>query len=112
MGNMKIVKSHGWEGAFLERILRIRSQELGALRTSNLLFSMSLVSFQVSTFLVRSPWPLRTAQTKGGSARGGGGGDEVGGAPAPQILDPFQATPSLKCSSPGSFPLSGILALC
>ncbi|XP_044089017.1 ATP-binding cassette sub-family C member 6 isoform X1 [Neovison vison] len=52
MGNMKIVKSHGWEGAFLERILRIRSQELGALRTSNLLFSMSLVSFQVSTFLV------------------------------------------------------------
>ncbi|XP_045849379.1 ATP-binding cassette sub-family C member 6 isoform X2 [Meles meles] len=51
MGNMKIVKSHGWEGAFLERILRIRGQELGALRTSNLLFSVSLVSFQVSTFL-------------------------------------------------------------
>ncbi|XP_025711396.1 ATP-binding cassette sub-family C member 6 isoform X2 [Callorhinus ursinus] len=50
--NMKTVKSHGWEGAFLERILRIRGQELGALRTSNLLFSVSLVSFQASTFLV------------------------------------------------------------
>ncbi|XP_030874909.1 multidrug resistance-associated protein 6 isoform X2 [Leptonychotes weddellii] len=50
--NMKTIKSHGWEGAFLERILRIRGQELGALRTSNLLFSVSLVSFQVSTFLV------------------------------------------------------------
>ncbi|XP_002927050.2 multidrug resistance-associated protein 6 [Ailuropoda melanoleuca] len=49
--NMKTVKSHGWEGAFLERILSIRGQELGALRTSNLLFSVSLVSFQVSTFL-------------------------------------------------------------
>lgn len=53
--NMKTVKSHGWEGAFLERILSIRGQELGALRTSNLLFSVSLVSFQVSTFLVSSP---------------------------------------------------------
>ena len=52
--NMKMVKSHGWEGAFLERVLHIRGQELGALRTSSLLFSVSLVSFQVSTFLVRS----------------------------------------------------------
>ncbi|XP_025772449.1 multidrug resistance-associated protein 6 [Puma concolor] len=50
--NMKMVKSHGWEGAFLERVLHIRGQELGALRTSSLLFSVSLVSFQVSTFLV------------------------------------------------------------
>ncbi|XP_054445603.1 ATP-binding cassette sub-family C member 6 [Pteronotus mesoamericanus] len=50
--NMKTVKCHGWEGAFLERVLCIRGQELGALRTSGLLFSVSLVSFQVSTFLV------------------------------------------------------------
>ncbi|CAK7304477.1 ATP-binding cassette sub-family C member 6 [Vulpes lagopus] len=50
--NMKMVKSHGWEGAFLERVLHIRGQELGAMRTSSLLFSVSLVSFQVSTFLV------------------------------------------------------------
>ncbi|XP_035876784.1 multidrug resistance-associated protein 6 isoform X1 [Phyllostomus discolor] len=50
--NMRTVKCHGWEGAFLDRVLRIRGQELGALRTSGLLFSVSLVSFQVSTFLV------------------------------------------------------------
>ncbi|XP_004441892.1 PREDICTED: multidrug resistance-associated protein 6 [Ceratotherium simum simum] len=50
--NVKMVKAHGWEGAFLERVLRIRGRELGALRTSSLLFSVSLVSFQVSTFLV------------------------------------------------------------
>ncbi|XP_036164273.1 multidrug resistance-associated protein 6 isoform X4 [Myotis myotis] len=50
--NMRAVKCHGWEGAFLERVLRIRGQELGALRTSGLLFSVSLVSFQLSTFLV------------------------------------------------------------
>nr|XP_027796462.1 multidrug resistance-associated protein 6 [Marmota flaviventris] len=49
---MGTIKAHGWEEAFLERILRIRGQELGALRTSTLLFSVSLVSFQVSTFLV------------------------------------------------------------
>ncbi|XP_057384335.1 ATP-binding cassette sub-family C member 6 isoform X1 [Balaenoptera acutorostrata] len=50
--NVRTVKYHGWEGAFLDRVLRIRAQELGALRTSSLLFSVSLVSFQVSTFLV------------------------------------------------------------
>ncbi|XP_053528124.1 ATP-binding cassette sub-family C member 6 isoform X4 [Artibeus jamaicensis] len=50
--NIRTVKCHGWEGAFLDRVLRIRGQELGALRTSGLLFSVSLVSFQVSTFLV------------------------------------------------------------
>ncbi|XP_077880855.1 ATP-binding cassette sub-family C member 6 [Ictidomys tridecemlineatus] len=49
---MRTVKAHGWEEPFLERILRVRGQELGALRTSTLLFSVSLVSFQVSTFLV------------------------------------------------------------
>ncbi|XP_023369623.1 multidrug resistance-associated protein 6 [Otolemur garnettii] len=50
--NMRIVKAHGWEEAFLERVLRIRGRELSALKTSGLLFSVSLVSFQVSTFLV------------------------------------------------------------
>ncbi|XP_065748192.1 ATP-binding cassette sub-family C member 6 [Phocoena phocoena] len=50
--NVRTVKYHGWEGAFLDRVLSIRAQELGALRTSSLLFSVSLVSFQVSTFLV------------------------------------------------------------
>uniref|UniRef100_A0A673VHU3 ABC-type glutathione-S-conjugate transporter n=1 Tax=Suricata suricatta TaxID=37032 RepID=A0A673VHU3_SURSU len=50
--NMKMVKSHGWEEAFLERVLHIRGRELSALRASSLLFSVSLVSFQASTFLV------------------------------------------------------------
>ncbi|XP_021092877.1 multidrug resistance-associated protein 6 isoform X3 [Heterocephalus glaber] len=48
---MRTVKSQGWEAAFLDRVLRIRGRELGALRTSSLLFSVSLVSFQVSTSL-------------------------------------------------------------
>uniref|UniRef100_A0A2K6H0T0 ATP-binding cassette sub-family C member 6 n=1 Tax=Propithecus coquereli TaxID=379532 RepID=A0A2K6H0T0_PROCO len=48
----RTVKSHGWEEAFLERVLRVRARELRALKTSGLLFSVSLVSFQVSTFLV------------------------------------------------------------
>ncbi|XP_049760897.1 ATP-binding cassette sub-family C member 6 isoform X2 [Elephas maximus indicus] len=50
--SVRVIKFHGWEEAFLERVLRIRGQELGALRTSGLLFCVSLVSFQVSTFLV------------------------------------------------------------
>ncbi|XP_069342986.1 ATP-binding cassette sub-family C member 6 [Eulemur rufifrons] len=50
--NARTVKSHGWEEAFLERVLHIRGRELRALKTSGLLFCMSLVSFQVSTFLV------------------------------------------------------------
>ncbi|XP_012979666.2 multidrug resistance-associated protein 6 isoform X2 [Mesocricetus auratus] len=49
---VRTIKAHGWEQAFLERLLHIRGQELGALKTSTLLFSVSLVSFQVSTFLV------------------------------------------------------------
>ncbi|CAH7458695.1 Abcc6 [Phodopus roborovskii] len=50
---VRTIKSHGWEQAFLERLLHIRGLELGALKTSTLLFSVSLVSFQVSTFLAR-----------------------------------------------------------
>ncbi|KAK2097801.1 Multidrug resistance-associated protein 6 [Saguinus oedipus] len=46
--NSRTIKFHGWEGAFLDRVLGIRGQELGALRTSGLLFSVSLVSFQVA----------------------------------------------------------------
>ncbi|XP_045141944.1 ATP-binding cassette sub-family C member 6 [Echinops telfairi] len=48
----RVIKFHGWEEAFLERVLRIRSQELSALRTSSLLFCVSLVAFHMSTFLV------------------------------------------------------------
>ncbi|XP_058537071.1 ATP-binding cassette sub-family C member 6 [Ochotona princeps] len=50
--HVRTIKFHGWEEAFMERVLHTRGLELGALRTSGLLFSVSLVSFQVSTFLV------------------------------------------------------------
>ncbi|KAL0630048.1 Multidrug resistance-associated protein 6 [Plecturocebus cupreus] len=49
--NSRTIKFHGWKGAFLDRVLGIWGQELGTLWTSGLLFSMSLVSFQASTFL-------------------------------------------------------------
>lgn len=63
---MRTIKSHGWEEAFLERVLHIRGRELGALRTSTLLFSVSLVSFQVSTFLVMSLWSSCRGRAEGG----------------------------------------------
>lgn len=63
--NVRMVKSHAWEGAFLDRIMHIRGQELRALKTSSLLFSVSLVSFQVSTFLVMSLWSPCRAWTVG-----------------------------------------------
>ncbi|KAM6155929.1 ATP-binding cassette sub-family C member 6 [Rhynchocyon petersi] len=50
--SVRVIKFHGWEEAFLERVLHIRDRELGALRTSGLLFCGSLVSFHMSTFLV------------------------------------------------------------
>ncbi|XP_060028880.1 ATP-binding cassette sub-family C member 6 isoform X4 [Erinaceus europaeus] len=50
--SVRILKSHGWEAAFLERILHTRGRELAALKTSGLLFSVSLVSFQASIFLM------------------------------------------------------------
>jgi ATP-binding cassette subfamily C (CFTR/MRP) protein 6 len=67
---VRTIKAHGWEEAFLERVLRIRGQELGALKTSTLLFSVSLVSFQVSTFLVMSPWSHCRAWARGGGGVG------------------------------------------
>ncbi|XP_068941401.1 ATP-binding cassette sub-family C member 6 [Petaurus breviceps papuanus] len=50
--NMKIIKAYGWEGAFMKKILHIRKGELKALKNSGFLFSVSLVSFHLSTFLV------------------------------------------------------------
>ncbi|XP_047388734.1 ATP-binding cassette sub-family C member 6 isoform X2 [Sciurus carolinensis] len=89
---MRTIKSHGWEEAFLERVLRIRGQELGALRMSALLFSVSLVSFQVSTFLVMSPFPCR-AWAGGGRAGAGGWATRTPGDPA--------AWPAVSGSAPG-----------
>lgn len=91
--NMRTVKCHGWERAFLERVLRVRGQELGALRTSGLLFSVSLVSFQVSTFLVSSPWSPSQQSGDWGTACWGRG-HEVGGVP--ELCSPsLQTTPSI-----------------
>ncbi|XP_020828088.1 ATP-binding cassette sub-family C member 6 isoform X2 [Phascolarctos cinereus] len=50
--NMKIIKLHGWEEIFMEKILSIRRGELQALKNSGFLFTVSLVSFHLSTFLV------------------------------------------------------------
>ncbi|XP_051817123.1 ATP-binding cassette sub-family C member 6 [Antechinus flavipes] len=50
--NMKFIKLHGWEEAFMEKILSIRRGELQALKNSGFLFTVSLVSFHLSTFLV------------------------------------------------------------
>ncbi|XP_043833871.1 ATP-binding cassette sub-family C member 6 isoform X2 [Dromiciops gliroides] len=50
--NMKIIKLHAWEEAFMEKILSIRRRELQALKNSGFLFTVSLVSFHLSTFLV------------------------------------------------------------
>lgn len=85
--NVRTVKYHGWEGAFLDRVLSIRAQELGALRTSSLLFSVSLVSFQVSTFLVMSLWSPCRAWTGGGSAGGGDKGSpyRITGSPSHRL---------------------------
>lgn len=76
---VRTIKSHGWEHAFLERLLHIRGQELSALKTSTLLFSVSLVSFQVSTFLVTSFWSHCRCQRLGR-------GHAWGGEPVPAAL--------------------------
>lgn len=66
-----MVKCHGWEGAFLDQALRVRTRELAALRASGLLFSVSLVSFQVSTFLVMLPCSQWLRGVGGGCLAGG-----------------------------------------
>lgn len=106
--NMRTVKCHGWEGAFLDRVLRIRGQELGALRTSGLLFSVSLVSFQVSTFLVTPPWSPCRVWTWGGSTAGGQGGDETSRASGTWSLS-LQTTLSTQTHLPASCSHSGSL---
>ncbi|XP_042293272.1 ATP-binding cassette sub-family C member 6 isoform X2 [Sceloporus undulatus] len=52
LGDIKILKLHGWEKTFVSRVLSIRTQELQALKMSQFLFSASLTSFQSSTFLI------------------------------------------------------------
>uniref|UniRef100_A0A8C4YJB8 ABC-type glutathione-S-conjugate transporter n=1 Tax=Gopherus evgoodei TaxID=1825980 RepID=A0A8C4YJB8_9SAUR len=52
LSDIKIIKLYGWEKAFMEKVLGIRKQELQALKSSQILFSLSLSSFHSSTFLI------------------------------------------------------------
>ncbi|NXF93851.1 MRP6 protein, partial [Eubucco bourcierii] len=52
LGDMKVIKMHGWEKTFMEKVLSLRGQELQALRGSQILFAASLASFHSSTFLI------------------------------------------------------------
>uniref|UniRef100_A0A803SLC4 ABC-type glutathione-S-conjugate transporter n=1 Tax=Anolis carolinensis TaxID=28377 RepID=A0A803SLC4_ANOCA len=52
LSDIKTLKLHGWEEAFVGRVMGVRTRELQALRRSQFLFSASLVSFQSSTFLI------------------------------------------------------------
>ncbi|NXY09213.1 MRP6 protein, partial [Pteruthius melanotis] len=52
LSDIKVIKMYGWEKTFMEKVLRIRKQELQALKRSQILFSASLVSFHSSTFLI------------------------------------------------------------
>ncbi|NXT85057.1 MRP6 protein, partial [Zapornia atra] len=52
LSDIKVIKLHGWEKTFMEKVLGIRKQELEALKRSQILFSASLASFHSSTFLI------------------------------------------------------------
>ena len=53
LGGVKILKFYSWEEAFLRRVNVLRDGELKALRMSQILHSVSLASFNSSSFLVR-----------------------------------------------------------
>ncbi|NXC38211.1 MRP1 protein, partial [Penelope pileata] len=52
LSDIKVIKLYGWEKAFMEKAYGIRTQELQALKRSQILFSASLASFNSSTFLI------------------------------------------------------------
>ncbi|XP_047424944.1 multidrug resistance-associated protein 1-like isoform X2 [Mugil cephalus] len=52
LGGVKILKFYSWEEAFLQRVNVLRDNELNALRTSQILYSVSLASFNSSSFLI------------------------------------------------------------
>lgn len=53
LSGIKILKFYAWEKAFEERVLSFREKELRALKKSQILYSISIASFNSSTFLVR-----------------------------------------------------------
>ncbi|KAM9734455.1 multidrug resistance-associated protein 1-like [Menidia menidia] len=52
LGGIKILKFYSWEEAFLRRVNNLRDGELKALKTSQILHSVSLASFNSSSFLI------------------------------------------------------------
>ncbi|KAM7392240.1 hypothetical protein PAMA_007390 [Pampus argenteus] len=52
LNGVKILKFYAWENAFLRRIGELRDRELNALRKSQILYSISLASFNSSSFLI------------------------------------------------------------
>uniref|UniRef100_A0AAR2LVR4 ABC-type glutathione-S-conjugate transporter n=1 Tax=Pygocentrus nattereri TaxID=42514 RepID=A0AAR2LVR4_PYGNA len=52
LNGIKILKFYAWEKAYLEQVLGYREKELGALRKSQILYSISIASFNSSSFLV------------------------------------------------------------
>ncbi|XP_064870207.1 multidrug resistance-associated protein 1-like, partial [Oncorhynchus nerka] len=51
LNGIKILKFYAWEKAFLEQVLGYREKELKALKKSQILYSISIASFNSSTFL-------------------------------------------------------------
>ncbi|KAI7803545.1 putative multidrug resistance-associated protein 1-like [Triplophysa rosa] len=52
LSGIKILKFYAWENAFRERVLGYREKELNALKKSQILYSLSIASFNSSTFLI------------------------------------------------------------
>ncbi|KAF3843965.1 hypothetical protein F7725_016013 [Dissostichus mawsoni] len=52
LNGIKILKFYAWEKAFLEKVLGHREKELQALKKSQILYSISIASFNSSSFLI------------------------------------------------------------
>ncbi|XP_042250798.1 multidrug resistance-associated protein 1-like isoform X4 [Thunnus maccoyii] len=52
LNGVKILKFYAWEAAFLRRVGELRDGELDALKKSQILYSISLASFNSSSFLI------------------------------------------------------------
>ncbi|XP_012991312.3 multidrug resistance-associated protein 1 isoform X2 [Esox lucius] len=52
LSGIKILKFYAWERAFLEWVLGYREKELNALKRSQVLYSISIASFNSSSFLI------------------------------------------------------------
>uniref|UniRef100_A0A671V6B7 ABC-type glutathione-S-conjugate transporter n=1 Tax=Sparus aurata TaxID=8175 RepID=A0A671V6B7_SPAAU len=52
LNGIKILKFYAWEKAFLEQVLGHRRKELKALKKSQILYSISIASFNSSSFLI------------------------------------------------------------